>query len=229
MKNIAKFSTEFKISFVKGIKDAAIEGLSSIMTAVFVYYSSYLIVKKPELGYKSEDFLFLVFAILFAANEIVYYLSIIDDLKKASVSAKKVLAILEKEPRVDQVKEGQNEFTTQFIGRIELIDVGFKYKTRPKKEENVNNSNDNEAGQTVAIVGKSGCGKTTMLQVLTRFYEIDEGRILSDDIGTSTMNPQKLRSLISVVPQEPVVFTMSIRENIQLSASFNHERLLRFQ
>lgn len=71
-----------RISFVKGIKDAAIEGLSSIMTAVFVYYSSYLIVKKPELGYKSEDFLIFVFAILFAANEIVYYLSIIDDLKK---------------------------------------------------------------------------------------------------------------------------------------------------
>ena len=96
-----------RISFVKGIKDAAIEGLSSIMTAVFVYYSSYLIVKKRELGYKSEDFLLMVFAILFAANEIIYYLSIIDDLKKASVSAKKVLAILEKEPRVDQVKEGQ--------------------------------------------------------------------------------------------------------------------------
>ena len=124
-----------RISFVKGIKDAAIEELSSIMTAVFVYYSSYLIVKKRELGYKSEDFLFLVFAILFESNEIVYYLSIVDDLKKASFSAKKVLAILEKEPRVDQVKDGQNEFTTQFIGRIEFIDVGFKYKTRPKKEE----------------------------------------------------------------------------------------------
>lgn len=79
-----------KISFMKGVKDAVIDGLSNIMTAVFVYYSCYLIIKKPELGYKSERFLVLVFALLFEANEIVYYLSIVDDLRKACVAAKKI-------------------------------------------------------------------------------------------------------------------------------------------
>jgi ABC-type multidrug transport system fused ATPase/permease subunit len=70
------------------------------------------------------------------------------------------------------------------------------------------------SGETVALVGESGCGKTTTLQLLQRFYEIESGEILIDGVNIRTISPYNLRTHISAVPQTPVLFSMSIKDNI---------------
>ena len=70
-------------------------------------------------------------------------------------------------------------------------------------------------GETVALVGPSGAGKTTVFQLLQRFYDADAGRIVIDDVGVADMAKTDLRSGIALVPQEPVIFATSARENIR--------------
>jgi ABC-type multidrug transport system fused ATPase/permease subunit len=99
-------------------------------------------------------------------------------------------------------------------GKIEFRDVGFKYATRESWAVRHLNFVI-EPGETVAFVGESGCGKSTTLQLLQRFYEITEGEILIDDVPLHTLAPVFVRSQIASVPQGPVLFEMSIRDNLR--------------
>ncbi|OHT02035.1 ABC transporter family protein [Tritrichomonas foetus] len=205
-----------KTSIAQGIKDASIWVLIHLMIAGFLYLASYFIIDRPDMGYQSGDILILILSLIFSAIGISLCLSLSDDFKKARVSAAKVLKILELEPEVDQEQGGKELKEVQ--GRIEFKNVGFRYKTR--EDWAVRNlSFVVEPGQTVALIGESGCGKSTTLQLIQRFYEIQEGQILIDGVDIQTLNPKYLRSLISIVPQGPVLFSMSVKDNIRFSKS----------
>ena len=72
-----------------------------------------------------------------------------------------------------------------------------------------------EAGQNVALVGPSGAGKTTVFQLLERFYDVDDGELLIDDIPIRALRLAELRAQIAVVPQEPVIFSGTVLDNIR--------------
>jgi ABC-type multidrug transport system fused ATPase/permease subunit len=99
-------------------------------------------------------------------------------------------------------------------GNVEFRDVGFHYEKQTTWAVR-HLSFTIAAGQTVAFVGESGCGKTTSLQLLQRFYDAQEGVILLDGVDIKTLAPEFVRSQISSVPQTPVLFSMSIRDNIR--------------
>lgn len=69
-------------------------------------------------------------------------------------------------------------------------------------------------GESVALVGESGCGKSTFVNLMMRFYDVDEGEILLDDINIKTINLHDLRKAISLVMQEPIIFNYTVLENI---------------
>src|SRR6185312_13480733 len=71
------------------------------------------------------------------------------------------------------------------------------------------------AGQTVAIVGPTGAGKSTIAGLLTRFYDIQDGAVLIDGYDVRSVTQRSLRSQIGIVPQEPFLFTGTIRDNIR--------------
>ena len=71
-------------------------------------------------------------------------------------------------------------------------------------------------GKSMALVGPSGCGKSTVVQLLSRFYDVDSGSITFDGVDIRDMDVKELRSMIGCVAQEPVLFSGSIRDNIQL-------------
>ena len=75
------------------------------------------------------------------------------------------------------------------------------------------------AGESVAFIGRTGCGKTTLLSLLTRLYDPDSGSILLDGVDIQTLDRDSIRSNITMVSQMPYIFNMSIRENLALIKS----------
>jgi len=100
-------------------------------------------------------------------------------------------------------------------GEITFENVTFAYPTRPQDSALHGLSFKIAPGEMVAIVGPSGAGKTTLFQLLSRFYDASSGRILLDDIDIKTVDPAELRRRIKSVPQDPVIFAASIADNIR--------------
>ena len=106
-------------------------------------------------------------------------------------------------------------------GLIRIENVDFSYSSRPDAAVLRGISFEVAAGQTVALVGSSGCGKSTCIQLLQRFYDPVRGRITIDGHDLKTLNVRWLRENIAVVGQEPVLFNLSVGDNIR----YGHPRL----
>jgi ATP-binding cassette, subfamily B, bacterial len=100
-------------------------------------------------------------------------------------------------------------------GEISFEQVDFAYPARPEHSALHSLSFTVRAGETVAIVGPSGAGKSTIFQLLARFYDPLSGRILLDGVDIKTADPAELRRRIKSVPQDPVIFSCSLAENIR--------------
>ena len=100
-------------------------------------------------------------------------------------------------------------------GAVTLDNVSFRYPTRPDVEALGGINLSIRPGEVVALVGRSGAGKSTILNLLLRFYDPDEGRILVDGHDTRTLDAPWLRSQIGVVMQEPMLFSGTIADNIR--------------
>lgn len=120
----------------------------------------------------------------------------------------------------EKEKESSSKKLTNCVGRIEYQAVNFKYSTRDVRAlEDI--SLIIEPGETIAFVGKSGGGKSTIINVLPKFYSISSGRILIDDTDISDISLSSLREQIAVVSQEVVLFNDSIANNIAYAKGFN--------
>lgn len=131
--------------------------------------------------------------------------------KRGNAAAERVLEILDKEnpitSKIDAVEK------TSFDSEIAIQNINFKYE-----DENVlkNFSLTVKKGQTVAFVGQSGSGKSTIANLLTRFYDIHEGTISIDGIAIKDLNLQSLRGLMGLVTQDSILFNDTIKANISL-------------
>lgn len=99
-------------------------------------------------------------------------------------------------------------------GDIELRDVCFCYPARPDEQILIRLSISVASGTTVALVGESGCGKSTVISLIERFYDPQSGEVLIDRINLKEFKLRWIRSKISLVSQEPVLIASTIRDNI---------------
>ncbi|CAL1527237.1 unnamed protein product [Lymnaea stagnalis] len=126
-----------------------------------------------------------------------------------------VFSIIKDVPKIDSSDpSGQKPLTVN--GYIQFKDVEFSYPTRPEVKVLKSFNLDIEPGQTVALVGSSGCGKSTIVNLIQRFYDPDQGKVVLDGINIKELNIHWLRKTIGVVSQEPILFGMSIAKNIAL-------------
>jgi ATP-binding cassette subfamily B protein len=100
-------------------------------------------------------------------------------------------------------------------GRVAFERVSFRYPTRPDQAALEDFSLVVEPGETVALVGPSGAGKTTVLQLLLRFYDPQSGQVRVDGMDVRSLDPTALRRRLGLVPQDPVIFSASVAENIR--------------
>ncbi|XP_068446529.1 bile salt export pump isoform X2 [Clinocottus analis] len=133
---------------------------------------------------------------------------------KAKISAARFFQLLDRVPLIS-VYSDKGDKWENFQGNIEFIDCKFTYPTRPDMQVLKGLNISVKPGQTLAFVGSSGCGKSTSVQLLERFYDPDQGRVLIDGHDSTGVNVPFLRSKIGIVSQEPILFDCSIEENIK--------------
>ena len=146
-------------------------------------------------------------------------------LPRASVSAKRITEVLDTDIAIkDPEEEGKERASEK--GVVEFKDVSFHY---PDAEENVIEHISFKAmpGKTTAFIGSTGSGKTTVINLIPRFYDVTEGSITVDGVDVRKMKTKKLRDKIGFVPQKGVLFTGTVRSNIKYSdPTMSDERMI---
>ena len=145
--------------------------------------------------------------------------SSLGNLKKSIVAYKSVYSTLDTPSLINPYRrENEGKISAMNIkGKIELRHVYFAYPTRPQNVILKDVSLVINPGEQTAFVGYSGSGKSTIIQLLTRFYDVEEGKgeVLIDDVNIKDYNLYELRKKIGLVSQEPTLFRVSVLENVR--------------
>ena len=138
----------------------------------------------------------------------------IGDLQRASGAAERLAELRDEQPVI--IEPAQPKVLPKpGRGAIAFEDISFRYPTRPESLALAGFDHKIAPGETVAIVGPSGAGKTTVFNLLLRFYDPEKGAIRLDDVNIRDLRLADLRRAMAIVPQEPVLFTASVAENIR--------------
>ncbi len=143
----------------------------------------------------------------------------IETVQEAFVSINKVYDILEEKQYLEDFESGKE--LKKIKGKIEFKHVWFSYDSKTWVLQDV--SFTIEPGQSIAFVGKTGSGKTTIINLINRFYDIQKGEILIDGINIKEINLRNLRSHIGTILQDPFIFAKSIKDNIRLNRNLEDE------
>ncbi|CAI4229418.1 unnamed protein product [Auanema sp. JU1783] len=197
----------------EAVSQAIIYGFSAsvffFMFAACFRFGLWLIIQKYV---TPEHVLNVLFAISFTTGSLGLFSGYFPEYMKATVAAGKIFAMLREEPLIDGMSEhGQKPLIK---GEVEVRNLRFSYPQRPNIPILCGIDLKVRKGETLALVGASGCGKSTIIGLLERHYNASGGSIEIDGVNVESLNTKHIRSHIALVSQEPVLFDRSIRENI---------------
>lgn len=156
---------------------------------------------------------FIFYAAMMASN--VGMLSeVMGELQRAAGATERLLELLNTKPNLT-VAAHPLALPTPAQGTVRFENVAFRYPSRPDRLALQAVNFQVKAGETVALVGPSGAGKTTLFQLLMRFYDPEQGHIFIDDVNCAQADPTDIRSRIAMVAQDPVIFSANGWENIR--------------
>jgi ATP-binding cassette, subfamily B (MDR/TAP), member 1 len=173
-----------------------------------------------------DDMLRAFFSIMLAAFGLAQAQMGFPDVGKAGAAVQRVFSIIDRKPLIDSSSpEGGKPDAVK--GMIEFKNVTFAYPSRPNVIIFKNFNLTVQPGKTMALVGPSGNGKSTVIALIERFYQPLSGTVMLDGIDITTLNLHWLRSQISLVNQEPVLFSATVMENIKYGAATATEEEVR--
>ncbi|XP_050493807.1 multidrug resistance protein homolog 49-like, partial [Bombus huntii] len=201
-----------------------------ISYAIAFWYGVQLILEdrpKDVKEYTPAVLVIVFFGVLAGAQNMGLISPHLEAFAVARGSAAAIFQVLDRVPTIDSLsKDGQK--LPSVNGEIEFKNVHFQYPARKDVKVLQGLNLKINRGETVALVGGSGCGKSTCLQLIQRLYDPHKGQVLLDGVDVAKLNVQWLRSHIGVVGQEPVLFDTTIRENIRYgNDSITEEQMIK--
>uniref|UniRef100_A0A8H7N4A0 Uncharacterized protein n=1 Tax=Bionectria ochroleuca TaxID=29856 RepID=A0A8H7N4A0_BIOOC len=197
---------------------AAVQPIVFLCFALGFWYGGTLIATRE---YDMFKFFICFMSVIFGAQSAGSFFSLAPDMVKAKHSAGQLKTLLERKPVIDTWFPSGDELP-HVDGTIEFRDVHFHYPTRPNQPVLRGVCFKVEPGQYVALVGASGCGKSTTISLLERFYDPVSGQVLIDNTDITKVNVNNYRSHLAVVNQEPTLYQGTIRENICIGSELEN-------
>lgn len=179
--------------------------------ALGLWYASVLIKKnESNFGDIMKSFMVLIITSLAIAET----LALTPDIVKGSQALGSVFGIIQRRTAITP-NDTNSKIVTDVKGEIEFRNVSFKYPMRPDITIFQNLNLIVPAGKSLAVVGQSGSGKSTVISLVMRFYDPDSGLVLVDECDIKNLNLRSLRLRIGLVQQEPALFSTTVYENIK--------------
>lgn len=207
VQNFLNFRAQMKNTQIMATLTPVVEFLAAIGVTCIIWYGGYEVVN----GNLSAGALvaFLVYAVNLA-NPIKRLSRVFGSIQKAMAAAERVFEVLDTQPEI-QEKPGAIVLP-RIAGKVSFDQVVFEYKPGEPALNGI--SIEAKEGQMIAIVGSSGAGKSTIANLIPRFYDIKSGAIKIDDLDIRDVTLNSLREQIGIVPQETVLFNGTVYDNI---------------
>jgi ATP-binding cassette subfamily B protein len=214
-----RFADAVDLTFTTGIRRIRIRALLTAIAILTIFGAITLVLWIGAQAVQADEMTagelsqFVIYAV-FVASSAASLSEMWGEVQRAAGATERLMELLSAEPNIVPPLNPQ-PFPETGDGRIVFETVSFSYPSRKDTRAISAFSLEVEPGETVAIVGPSGAGKTTTFQLLLRFYDPSAGRILIDGVDIARVDPKMLRARIGLVPQETVLFATSARENIR--------------
>ncbi|KAJ3280944.1 Multidrug resistance protein 1 [Borealophlyctis nickersoniae] len=217
-----KYEVELQKAYLSDVKKGQAIGLGFGMFmgvlfctyALAFWYGARLVIDDVMHG---SEVMVVFFSMLIGAMSLVMLPPSVSALGSARGAASKIYATIDRVPSIDSASPNGLQ-PEKVSGEIEFKNLKFHYPSRPDVPIFQDMSLTIKPGQTVAFVGPSGSGKSTSISLVQRFYDPIEGTVSLDGVDLKDINVKWLRRQIGVVSQEPILFNMSIKQNIILGA-----------
>ena len=203
-------NTEYKMNLIKGLHES-LTGLAMNLTVAVMLFVSIPDVNK---GLLDGVYLAVITIGIMASYEIVFQIPLAFQYISKSIEAGKRLFEIT-EIKAEKVIDTMQRDVSVSKYELNVQDVSFSYESSTKTLENI--SFEVKENQLLAIVGASGAGKSTLVNILTKLWDFDTGEITIGGMSYSKLSPDKVRDLISVVPQKTHLFTGTIKDNLLIA------------
>ena len=206
--NWRNFQAAMKNVKLSSLLTPTVEFLAAIAVTFIVWFGGYEVVN--EVITAGELVAFLTYAVNLA-NPVKRLSRVYAAIQKAMAAADRVFAVMDLDEKITDVPGAKP--LPPIKGKVEFKDITFSYKEGQPALQHI--SLKAEPGQMIALVGPSGSGKSTIANLIPRFYDVDSGVITIDDHDIRQVTADSLREQIGLVPQETMLFSTSVLENIR--------------
>ncbi|CCA75810.1 probable Leptomycin B resistance protein pmd1 [Serendipita indica DSM 11827] len=183
--------------------------------ALVFWYGSRLV---ASLEYNTFQFFVCLMSVTFGGVQAGNVFAFVPDISESHIAGSNLVALFDSTPEVDS-ESTEGKKIEKVRGRIEVKDVHFRYPTRPGVRVLRHFNLTVEPGTHVALVGASGSGKSTIIQLIERFYDPLAGEVVVDGENIADLNVQEYRKNLALVSQEPTLYAGTVRFNILLGAT----------
>ena len=218
-----KIEITYKIEMLTNLKTRLCSGIQYFITSLIIFIAfiyGRTLVKKDFNSFRGRDMtggdITLSYSCMLSFyNAVIRFFINLEYVQVSLAATSDYFNLYERKPQMDLTNSIEKPPLDNIKGKIEFKNVNFYYPTDNNKRLILEGINLNfEAGKKIALIGQSGSGKTTIINLIERLYEITDGEILLDGLDIRKYDIQYLRNLIGYVEQEPVLFNKTIRQNI---------------